>query len=313
MKELTNKKLAFLFQGFRSEYKNLLELLDEKQLEELNNHSLIVDNEIGVNLSDYLFDSNNIKYDKYDRVFYDWIAGYTSDCIVYHTYIDFGIRPHIMLGYSMGLITALVCGNSISFETGLQMLLTIYGYSKRYAGQNEGMGVIIGKNRREVCKIIAGNSLKDDVYIASENSDTCIVISGINNSIGKVLKIAEDSGAIKAALINSPNAFHSPFAARGIESLVKFAEDMQVCDCEIPVMSVFNQNIIQSAPDLRKELVINVSGSMKWKDSILKLGDLGVDSFVEVSPDDSLTKMSRIINIDYDFVTYKKFLRLKNN
>jgi malonyl CoA-acyl carrier protein transacylase len=218
-----------------------------------------------------------------------------------------------MLGYSMGLITALVCGRAVSFAAGLHLLKTIYEYPRPYAEQNQGMGVIIGKSCREAAQIIAGNILENEVYIASINSDSCIVISGLKESVKRILQIAGQSGAIKAALIKSPYAFHSPLAACGIERLVKLVEETPVGDSEIPLLSVFTQNILQEAPDLKRELVLNMTSSMKWKESIIRLASLGTDGFVEVSPADELTRMSRVINLDYEFFTHKKIKRLQNS
>ncbi len=306
MRNLVNKKLAFIFQGVGSDYKSFLDRLEPKQLELLKEYCLIVNKEIGMELSNYLFHS---KATIYDNMFNDWIAIYTCDYIVYKTYADLGVKPYIMLGYSMGLITALTCGRSISFETGLHMLLTIYEYPRSFDIRDEGMGVIIGKTCDEVKEIISRNSMENEVFITSINNDTCIVISGKNQSIQKVLEIAGAEGAIKASSINSPYAFHSSYAARGIEKFIDNVKSSSVDASEVPIISALNQRIIQNVSDLKDELVKNMTSPMNWKDSILKLCDMA-DSFVEVSLDDSLTKMSRIINIDYEFLNYKKIMKL---
>lgn len=305
MINLMNKKFAFIFQGVGSDYRGFLDRLDPKQLDLLKEYCLIVNEEIGMELSNYLFHSKDTIY---DNMFNDWIAIYTCDYIVYKTYVDLGVKPYIMLGYSMGLITALTCSKSISFQMGLQLLLTIYQYPRSFGIKDEGMGVIIGKTCEEVNEIISHNTAKNQVFITSINNDTCIVLSGKNQSIQRVLEIAGAEGAIKASAINSPYAFHSSFAARGIE---KFAEQVKCClvsRSEVPVISALNQRIIQNEGDLKAELVENMTSPMNWKASILKLCDLA-DSSVEVSLDDSLTKMSRLINMDYEFLNYKKIMK----
>ncbi|KUO74523.1 MAG: hypothetical protein APF81_03555 [Desulfosporosinus sp. BRH_c37] len=297
------EKPAFLFPGVGGEYTGFLAQLDRRQSEVLQEYRRVIRQETGLDLD---------RDDQGDKMFRDWIKLFTGDCLVYHTYQAWGIRPAVMMGYSMGLITALVCSRAFSFAAGLRLLKTIYEYSKCFAGKNQGMGVIIGKSGREVAQIIAANTLEKFVYIASENSDTCIVISGLIAELGQILQIAEQSGAIKVAAIKAPNAFHSPLAARGMESLVKLVGEMPVSDSEIPLLSLYNQQILHSAADLKRELLLNMSGVMKWKDSILKLGASGIDSFLEVSPDDALSRMSRVINLDYEFLTYQKIRRLQN-
>ncbi|EMS72741.1 ACP S-malonyltransferase [Ruminiclostridium cellobioparum] len=310
MQALSDKRCAFLFQGVGDEYQEFSHLLDEKQKESLNSYCSRANKEIGLDLWNYLFHSAATKHDK---MFNDWIAIYTCDCIAYNTYIELGIRPELLLGYSMGLITEMTCAKSISYETGLQMLLTIYEYPKLAARKGEGMGAIVGKTYRQVDEIIHKNNLQSHVMIASENNGECIVISGLKSGISQVLKVAENEGAIKVMEINSPYAFHSPFAANGIERFADLMEKLQVLDSTTPIMSAFNQDILQHTLELKKELVKNMTSPMQWKDGILKLSDLGIDTFIEVSLGDSITKMSRIISIDNDFLTYKKISRLKTS
>ncbi|WP_186785985.1 ACP S-malonyltransferase [Paenibacillus agilis] len=308
---LSNKKRAFLFQGVGADYRNFLDKFDDDQLHTLEQYCSTVNEQIGIDLHGYLFTSHELKHTEYDQMFYDWIAIYTCDYIVYQQYVNSGIKPAMMVGYSMGLITAMACGKSISFAAGLQMLQIIYEYPKSSA-DSCGMGVIVGKTYSEVYDMIANCKAENDVFIASENNETCLVISGIKDSVIQVLNTAELQGAIKASTIHTPYAFHSPYAAKGIEMFVNLVEDTPIYDGEVPIISVFTQTIIQSASDLKNELIKNMASPMNWNASILKLGEWGIDSFVEVSLDDSLTKISRIINLDYEFVTYKKFIRLKS-
>ncbi|MDF2801023.1 MAG: baeE [Anaerocolumna sp.] len=303
---LAEKKLAFIFQGVGSDYKELLDRLGPKQLDLLNEYCHIVRNEIGMDLTNYLFHAKDTIY---DNMFNDWIAIYTCDCIVYKAYTALGIKPDIMLGYSMGLITALTCSNSISFQTGLHLLLTIYDYPEKHESNDEGMGVIIGKTYEEIMGIICDNSHNNQVFISSINNETCIVISGKKHSISRILDIAASQGAIKASFINSPYAFHSIYAARGINKFVDHVKISTVSKSEVPIISALTQRIIQNEEDIKDELVKNMTSPMNWKDSILKLCDLA-DSIIEVSLDDSLTKMSRIINLDYEFLNFKKISKL---
>ncbi|MGG0815624.1 ACP S-malonyltransferase [Paenibacillus alvei] len=310
MDKLTSKKHAFLFQGVGADYRDFLDRFDEEQRNTLKTYCSTVNAEIGLDLYSYLFQSHDREHTGYDKTFYDWIVIYTCDYVVYQQYWNSGIRPTMMLGYSMGLITAMACGRSISFGDGLRMLRTIYEYPKSFTLPCS-MGVIVGKTHQEVRDLIANGTAEDDVYIASENNETCLVVSGIKASVERVLELAEQSGAIKASAIHSPYAFHSPYAARGIDMFVNLVEEIPICDGEIPIFSVFTQTVIQDAAELKNELIKNMASSMNWKASIQKLGEWGIDSFVEISLDDSLTKISRIISLDAEFLTYKKFMRLK--
>ncbi|WP_051287073.1 ACP S-malonyltransferase [Paenibacillus taiwanensis] len=308
MDHLSHKQLAFLFQGVGANYQHFLDKFEEAQLNTLRHYCCTVKEELEIDLLAHLFPASEMNQMEYDKMFCDWIAIYTCDYIVYQQYVDAGIKPAIMVGYSMGLITAMACSKSISFAAGLHMLRVIYDYPKG-AAVSYSMGVIVGKTNDEIRALIAQCAAEKDVYIASENNDTCLVISGIQNSVSQVLTIAEQEGAIKASTINTPYAFHSPFAARGIDRFVKLVEETSISDGEVPILSVFTQTLLQNASHLKQELIKNMASPMNWNASILALGKMGIENFVEVSLDDSLTKISKMIHLEYEFMTYKKFKR----
>lgn len=307
---LIKHEFAFLFQGVGLEYKKFLHLLNEEQKQKLFQYCSIVYKELELDLWNYLFHSSETKYDK---MFNDWIAIYTIDHIVYRTYIDYGIKPSLSLGYSMGLIIAMACGGSISFASGLHMLLCIYKYPKEALRKEEAIAVVTGMTLRDVDQVILENGLKDYVEIASENSDYCIVISGKKKSVGQVMTSAIDTGAMMVKEINAPYAFHSSLAAKGIEKYIDFVSRLEVSDAQVPILSCYNQNVLQKAFDLKKELVKNMVAQMHWKTSINEIVGNGIDNFVEVSLGDMLTRFSRMINSNANFLTYSKFMKAKPN
>jgi malonyl CoA-acyl carrier protein transacylase len=310
MIDLYNKDYAFLFQGVGSDYREFLNNLNEKQLESLHKYCDLALKEINLELSKYLF--NNSK-NCFDETFNSWIAIYTIDCIIFYTYKESGLMPKYMIGYSMGLITAMTCGGSITYESGLKILQKIYEYPQNANRNNESMATIIGKKIDEVENIISNLNANNYVNIASENNEQCIVISGKENYIERILQIAENEGAIKAIKINTPYAIHSPYSKEGIEEFNDILDKVKIENLEIPVFSVFNQNILKTPSKLRNELIKNMYTPMNWKDTIIKIKNYNINNFVEVSLEDSLTKISRLIDMNYKFITYRKFLRVQQN
>lgn len=301
-----NAKYAFLFQGVGTSYRDYLHLLDQDQKEELQQYSMITKKELDLDLWGYLFDAKSTGY---DPLFCDWISLYTIDQIVYHTYLQMGLCPDIFLGYSMGLITAMVCGEALSYAQGLHMLLSIYEYPRHAFRRDETMAAIIGMTCKDVDIIIGEYNLADDVEIAIENNEHCIVVSGLKKGVYKVMNHAEEKGALKVKEVNSPYAFHSTHAAQGIEHFANFVEKVPVGHCVVPIMSCFDQEIIWQSDDLKHQLVRNMTGRMDWTSSITKIGASGIQNFVEVSLNDSLIKFSRTIDKKCQFMTYKKILK----
>lgn len=309
MKQFNDAKYVFLFQGVGNEYHRLLHMLDQEQMELLKHYCAIVDKELGMDLWNYLYNSTVTKY---NRAFNNCIAIYTIDNIVYRKYIDSNIKPSAFLAYSMGLITALACGKAISFEAGLHTIINVYEYSQSTARQDEAMAIIVGLTCGEVIKIIQNNNLESYVEIASENNEYCIVISGHRRGIDEVMTIAANEGALKVLDINAPFAFHSHYTIKGINKHIEFLAKLKMSDSSVPIISVYNQHIINASDDLKKELMQNLTARMYWKTSIEKAASMGIHGFVEVSLGDSLTKFSKLINTECDFFTYSKLIDLKS-
>ncbi|MCX7843720.1 MAG: ACP S-malonyltransferase [Clostridia bacterium] len=307
MSNIAEKTHAFIFEGVGLECQGYVHLLNSECKEQLKRYCSIVYKEIGMDLWSYL---HELPYTNYGKVFHDWISIYTIDYIVYHNYTDAGIKPGVFLGYSMGLITALACGKAISFEDGLKMLLCIYGYLEKSAEQ-QAMGVIVGMTCEDVEKVIMNSNLGESVAIASENNENCILISGIKSSVEKVMSLSASEGALKVKAINTPFACHSKYAEKGMEVYMDFIERLQVSDSTVPVISSYDQEIIQDSGAIKKELGKNTIGRMYWKASIEKAFDMGFSSFFEVSLDDSISKFSKLINTDCEFISYKKFINLR--
>lgn len=306
MMTVLHKKSAFLFQGVGPEYQQFLDLLSDADKVLLKHYCNLANESIGLDLFGYLF--GNIET-QYEKMFNDWIAIYTCDYIVYQHYEKLGIKPSLFLGYSMGLITAMVCGQALSYTDGLKMLLTIYEYPIIAKRRDEGMAVIVGMTYEQVEYIISENALEKSVEIASENNIYCIIISGEKTSVNKVMSLAEAEGALKVRDINAPYAFHSKHALKGIERYEMLVESMTISNSKIPIVSSFDQRIMRNFEDLKKELIRNMSGRMYWKTSIETAVHMGIEAFVEVSLADYVTKYSKVIDRQCDFITYKKLIK----
>jgi malonyl CoA-acyl carrier protein transacylase len=126
-----------------------------------------------------------------------------------------------------------------------------------------------------------------------------------------MMNIASKEGALKVLDINAPFAFHSHYAMKGINKHIEFIAKLKMANSEVPIMSVYNQNIIRFSDELKKELMQNLSARMYWKSSIEKAASTGIAGFVEVSLGDSITKFSKLINTNCDFLTYNKIFKMK--
>lgn len=293
----------FLFEGVGLDIKKNIFLLNETALIELKKYCEIVKSKFNINLWDYIND--NLEEEKKTK-FYDWILIYTCDYIIYNQCIEREICAELFMGYSMGLITAITCAGAIDYVTGIKLLSEIYIYPVEVNRSDEAMATIIGLEYGDIEEIIKEVSLEEDVAIASENSDYCIVIAGRKNSVLEIMELAEERDAIKVLLLDLPYAFHTDYALIGIKRVQEFINSMRINDSNTKIMSIYSQSIIQKAEDIKIELIKNIYSSMKWKESILKVKEYGMKNYIEISLGDSLSRISKVIDLDNKFITFSE-------
>jgi malonyl CoA-acyl carrier protein transacylase len=292
---------VFLFQGVGGKtYRDQMDLFSKEQMKEVAMYASQIKQEIGVDLSAYI-NGDDSAVERPELA--EWILAYMCDYILFKEYESLNIAPDIMVGYSMGLITAMVCAQSMKFINGIKLLECIYGYPRKAKRTNETMGVIIGLTMQEVERLIEDIDLDDCVEIASENNDQCIVIGGLRNAVSMMLKVSKEYGSILAEILELNIAFHTTYGKRGVEVLEDAVFQLELNKPQTPILSLFSLEILNDKELLRRELVINMYSQMHLKNAIMKLSANGYRKFYQVSFNDNLAKACKVIDLNNTFIT----------
>lgn len=303
---LADRKVAMIFQGFSANYKESFAMLNSVQLNEIKNLCNVVNEKLSYDLWTYIHDTDNYTD---DNQVMDWLAIYVANYSIYKAYLVTGYLPTMSLGYSMGLITAVACNGAISFEDGIDIFNCISKYKRKHSKQKENMAVIIGRTEQEVAETIAKENLSDSVEVSIVNNEDCITISGMDEAVEQIVRINQDAGALKASKLNSSIAFHSRYAIDGIEELEEVLSEINFKDLEIPILSVYSQKLLYHGTELQEELIKNMYSKMEWMKTLNETSSRGIEVFADVSMDGSLTKLSRLVLDEHEFITLNKLNR----
>ncbi|MDR2025466.1 MAG: ACP S-malonyltransferase [Hungatella sp.] len=291
------KSMAMMFAGIGIDYRKVIEKLPEKERRRIRELSAVLKDIYKLDVEAYL----KGECPDTESKFYNWLSIYTCDYAIYQWYAAQGIVPDYLIGYSMGLITALACSHSITFEAGAFLLCQI---NNKVCEEKEGMATIIGFEREELSRIINDCQCEGRVFIACENNLYFFGISGYQNSVKKVCEEAAQRGALNIYAIDSKFAFHTPLYHKPERDLSVSVEKITVLDSPIPVVSSIDQNIRWKSRDLADELVRNMYSTMKWGESISFLSQSGTRNFIEAGLGKGLTKISRSIEDTCRFDTF---------
>ena len=196
-----------------------------------------------------------------------------------------GINRDIVAGHSVGEYAALFSANAISFETGLKLVRTRGLLMKEASNRSPGkMLAVVGLDAERIKKVLEEGSKFGVIVNANNNSYDQVVLSGSIEAINEAQKIAKDLGARLARPLEVSAAFHSPLMEPVVPEMSKAIDEAVFGKPEVPVVQNVTTEPETDVERIKENLKKQLTGSVNWLDSVIKMQSLGVDEFYEVGP-----------------------------
>lgn len=196
-------------------------------------------------------------------------------------------------GLSLGEYSALVAAESISFEDAVLLVRRRGEFMEEASRANPGkMASIIGLDKaavEEICK-------DSNVEIANLNCPGQIVISGKVADIDRAMTLAKEKGAKRCIVLDVSGPFHSSLMADAGRKLSAVLDKIKISAPKIPVVANVSADCPKSPDDIKRSLVEQVAHTTRWHDSILQMKKLGINTFLEIGPGDTLKGLLRRID-----------------
>jgi [acyl-carrier-protein] S-malonyltransferase len=208
-----------------------------------------------------------------------------------------GSSPSMVAGHSLGEFSALVANGVLSFEDGLKLVSTRAKAMQEACDANpSSMAAILGLADEVVEKIC--EETPGIVVPANYNCPGQLVISGETAAVELACQNLKNTGAKRALLLPVNGAFHSPLMMPAQE---KLAEAINNTKFYKPTMDVY-QNIttvaVEDPEEIKKNLIAQLTGPVRWTQSVQNMIKKGATSFVEVGPGKTLQGLIKKINSD---------------
>ncbi|MBG85693.1 MAG: [acyl-carrier-protein] S-malonyltransferase [Verrucomicrobiales bacterium] len=196
-------------------------------------------------------------------------------------------------GLSLGEFTALAAAGAMTFEDGLNVVRLRGRYMQEACDETKGgMAAVINLDA-DATKAVCDEA---GVRIANLNCPGQIVISGEADRIEKACELAKEKGAKRALPLIVAGAYHSPLMAGAQAKLETTLKDVEIKTPDVPVISNVTAKEHGDSNSIRARLVEQVTGSVRWEESIRLLLDQGFDRFIELGPGSALTGFMRRID-----------------
>ncbi|MCL4138062.1 UNVERIFIED_CONTAM: hypothetical protein GTU68_040156 [Idotea baltica] len=198
-------------------------------------------------------------------------------------------------GHSLGEFSALVASGSIKFEDAVSLVHKRGCYMQEAVAAGEGaMAAVMGTEEAEIAKAI--EQVEGIVEIANLNCPGQTVVSGASAAVADLSTILQDAGA-KVIPLNVSAPFHSSLMQPAAERLEADLAATTFSDPTFPVYANVNALAVTSGDEARKLLVKQVTGSVRWTESILNMIKAEqADTFVEFGNGSVLTKLLKRID-----------------
>ncbi len=222
---------------------------------------------------------------------------------------DFGInlkeKAAFVAGHSLGEYSA-ACAAGVFSLSDTAKLLRIRGQAMQNAvpvGKG-GMAAVIGLSYKDVGALVeACTNGKDICVAANDNSDGQVVLSGATAAIDRAIEIAPEFGAKKCIKLAVSAPFHSPMMAPAADVMARAFMEVEAHDAQIPLIANVLAEPISEHKEIIKHLIEQVTGTVRWRETMNYLQEQNVTDLVELGAGRVLSGIAKRSNKEMNAVS----------
>ncbi|QQV75935.1 ACP S-malonyltransferase [Sphingomonas aliaeris] len=185
-------------------------------------------------------------------------------------------------GHSLGEYTALCAAGALDLST-TAVLLKHRGRAMQAAVPvGEGaMAALLGADVEKAQAIATAAAEGEVCTVANDNDPSQVVISGARGAIERAIAMAKDMGAKRAVLLPVSAPFHCPLMQPAADAMETALAHARIAAPLVPVFANVTAAPVSDPDTIRRLLVEQVTGMVRWRESVLAMNAAGVDRFVE--------------------------------
>ena len=200
-------------------------------------------------------------------------------------------------GHSLGEYSALCAAGAFDITTAAKLLRTRGKAMQRAVPVGQGgMAALIGVDLKQAQEIAQEAAQGDVCVAANDNAPGQVVISGTMAAIDRAVEIAAQKGVKRAVKLAVSAPFHSPLMQPAADVMAQALAQAEIKTPRLPVIANVTAASVTDPAEIRDLLVKQVTGSVRWRESMLFAVENGVDTSVEAGSGKVLTGMAKRIS-----------------
>ncbi len=203
-------------------------------------------------------------------------------------------------GHSLGEYSALAATGAFGLADTARLLQIRGRAMQRAVPVGEGaMAALLGLDFAVAQEVAAEASVDGSACSpANDNASGQIVVSGHKAAVDRAIEIAKEKGAKRGILLPVSAPFHCPLMQPAADEMADALADVEINEPSLPIIANVKADVAKDPAEIRDLLVAQVTGMVRWRESVLKMGALGVDILVEAGAGKVLSGLTRRINRD---------------
>lgn len=200
-------------------------------------------------------------------------------------------------GHSLGEYSALASAGAFSIADAARLLKLRGQAMQRAVPVGEGaMAAILGLSLEDVNAVVEEAAKGQVVVAANDNADGQVVVSGHREAVERAIDIAKEKGAKRGVLLPVSAPFHCPLMQPAADEMKAALGDVTIARPVVPVIANVLAAPVSEPEGIRNLLVEQVTGAVRWRESVASMGSLGITQMVEIGTGKVLTGLARRID-----------------
>ena len=201
-------------------------------------------------------------------------------------------------GHSLGEYSALVSARSIKLNDAAKILRLRGEFMQNAVPLNIGaMAALIGVDTNIVEEIRSKYAEKDEIIdIGNDNAPGQFVISGHNSIVDKVIANHKSFGIKRAIKLPVSAPFHCRLMEKARENMESYIQDLDLLSPKLILVNNVGAAPLTETNKIKDSLIEQITNTVRWRESIDNMCDLGVDNFIEIGAGNVLSGLVKRIN-----------------
>lgn len=219
--------------------------------------------------------------------------------------LEFGRHARLIAGHSLGEYSALAAVGSFALVDAARLLRTRGVAMQQAVPAGEGaMSALIGIEVADAEAAAEEASAQGGIcVVANDNAPGQVVISGTKETVERAGEMAKGLGARRVMALPVSAPFHSPLMKTAASRMRDALAEVTIRPLPVPIISNVTATETNEPASIRTLLVEQVTSRVRWRESVLKFRDLGVETTVEAGGNKVLTGMVKRIDPELQTVS----------